>query len=147
MHCACCAPCLQGLLCLASSALSPAALTDVHPCDLSPCSPSPCRSLSTCPFCVATICFSYSLFHPYMGSCGQGWVGQRFACGKCSVNAYGHKIRCLEWWKEHSKKQLPWSMPLVPKQVPSFSFSKEGFENLLPKSLQVGMNNYCKCYG
>lgn len=38
-------------------------------------------------------------------------------------------------------------MPLVPKQVPRFSFSKEVVENLLPKSLQVSMNNCRKCYG
>lgn len=67
-------------------------------------------------------------------------LGQGSACSKCSVGACGHRIRCSEWWQEHSRRQLPCSMLFPGREVIKFfPFSQEALLNLLPKSLQVSM--------
>lgn len=111
-HCVWGAPCLQGLLLPASSALSPAALTHVPPSVTS----VPIPLLGAGSGAHGTLCASDLLLWFFSPSAhrvlrtGMG-LGQCFACSKCSMCARGHKIKCSNWWREHSRKQLPWFMP------------------------------------
>lgn len=92
-------------------------------CDLSPASSPLCRLRSTC----HSACQGFASWFfppPARGPQDKDGLGRVLH----AVCACGHKIRCSEWWQEHSRKQLPWSTPFPGRAVIKFfRFSKEHF--------------------